>query len=497
MSTFKPSKYQQAIYDFIANGNGNAVVGAVAGSGKSTTIVNALNIIPSHKTKVFLAFNKAIVEELKKKVTAPNTTVQTLHSAGFSAMMRTYKSKLDTYKYTNFLKDSLYLLSETVSVDTPNDEVSAFKSRVLKLLDLSRAGLLNNADDIVDCAMAHDIDLSGDEAEVVLKLMQWGIDQVTKIDFADMIWITVMKNLRVQTYDWVMVDECQDLSPMQNKLFQMMVEPKNGRFVAVGDRAQSIQYFAGAGNDSFDNIANLPNTIELPLSICYRCPKSVVAKAKELVPQIEAAEWAEEGIVETVLDLKKAKAGDMVLSRVTSELVKCCMKYIRAGIPAYVKGQDIGAGLKSIIKRSKKTNVTELFEFLQDELYKIQTSTAKRLNISMEEAKDDKRYIAFEDKCNTLSVIADGCEDTGAMVKKIDVLFKDSDKGICFSTIHKSKGLEADNVFIIALNKLPLQRAMKNPIQAQQEWNLYYVAVTRSKKALYMVAEETSKIKIQ
>ena len=95
------------------------------------------------------------------------------------------------------------MLSETVSVDTPNDEVSAFKSRVLKLLDLSRAGLLNNADDIMDCAMAHDIDLSGDEAEVVLKLMQWGIDQVAKIDFADMIWITVMKNLRVQTYDWV------------------------------------------------------------------------------------------------------------------------------------------------------------------------------------------------------------------------------------------------------------------------------------------------------
>ena len=83
------------------------------------------------------------------------------------------------------------------------------------------------------------------------------------------------------------------------------------------------------------------------------------------------------------------------------------------------------------------------------------------------------------------------------MILKIDKLFKDSDKGICFSTIHKSKGLEADNVFIIALNKLPLQRAMKNPIQAQQEWNLCYVAYTRPKKALYLVAEETSNIKIQ
>ena len=186
----------------------------------------------------------------------------------------------------------------------------------------------------------------------------------------------------------------------------------------------------------------------------------------------------------------------MVLSRVTSELAKCCMKYIRAGIPAYVKGKDIGNGLKSIIKRSKKTNINDLFAFLADELYKIQTATAKKLKISIEEAKDDKRYIAFEDKINTLSVIADGCEDTGAIILKIDKLFKDSDKGICFSTIHKSKGLEADNVFIIALNKLPLKRAMKNPIQAQQEWNLYYVAITRARRALYLVDEETSKIKI-
>ena len=139
----------------------------------------------------------------------------------------------------------------------------------------------------------------------------------------------------------------------------------------------------------------------------------------------------------------------------------------------------------------------DLFNFLHDELYKIQVSTAKRLNISMEEAKDDKRYIYFEDKMNTLSVIAYDCEDCGAMIKKIDTLFKDSDKGICFSTIHKSKGLEADNVFIIALNKWPLKKAMNNPIQAVQERNLQYVSITRAKKALYFVDEETSKIKIK
>ena len=45
MSKFQPSPYQQGIYDFIQTGQGNAVVSAVAGSGKTTTLINALHLI--------------------------------------------------------------------------------------------------------------------------------------------------------------------------------------------------------------------------------------------------------------------------------------------------------------------------------------------------------------------------------------------------------------------------------------------------------------------
>ena len=79
-----------------------------------------------------------------------------------------------------------------------------------------------------------------DEAQVVLKLMDWGVNQFKLIDYTDMIWIPVMKKLRLKTYDWVLVDECQDLSNMQRELFQMMMNPKNGKFIAVGDRKQAI-----------------------------------------------------------------------------------------------------------------------------------------------------------------------------------------------------------------------------------------------------------------
>ena len=63
---FKPSIFQQDIYNFITDGTGNAVVSAVAGSGKTTTLLHALELIPTNKTVLFLAFNKSIATELKK-----------------------------------------------------------------------------------------------------------------------------------------------------------------------------------------------------------------------------------------------------------------------------------------------------------------------------------------------------------------------------------------------------------------------------------------------
>ena len=92
---FKPSKYQRAVYQFIKSCRGNAVVEAVAGSGKSTTIVNAIDIIPEDKRILFLAFNKAIVTELERKVgKKPNCDIRTLHSLGAKQMMYYYHSLL-------------------------------------------------------------------------------------------------------------------------------------------------------------------------------------------------------------------------------------------------------------------------------------------------------------------------------------------------------------------------------------------------------------------
>ena len=65
---FTPSKYQENIFDFIQHGVGNVVVEACAGSGKTSTLVKAISLIPENKRILFCAFNKEIVKELQTKV---------------------------------------------------------------------------------------------------------------------------------------------------------------------------------------------------------------------------------------------------------------------------------------------------------------------------------------------------------------------------------------------------------------------------------------------
>jgi superfamily II DNA or RNA helicase len=60
-----PSSYQQAVFNWMESGEGNAVIDAVAGSGKTTTIVKAVDLIDKRQSVAFFAFNRTIVNELK------------------------------------------------------------------------------------------------------------------------------------------------------------------------------------------------------------------------------------------------------------------------------------------------------------------------------------------------------------------------------------------------------------------------------------------------
>ena len=490
MAAFTPSKYQKTVYTYIQMGKGNAVIDAVAGSGKSTTIVNALKLIPADKRVLFLAFNKSIVDELKIKIgNLPNVDIRTLHSLGCKAMMKTYKSEVNEDKYTVWMNDGIRSGFIAPTCKLSDEDMGTWKSNIGKLLDLGRVNLVHNATELEELAYKHDIAIVDNETHLAIRGIAWGMNETTQIDYTDMIYLPVVKKLRMFQFDWVFIDECQDLNAAQRNLFLKCVKP-NGRFIAVGDPRQAIYGFAGADVESFNLLKSIPHTVKLPLSVCYRCDSDIINLAKGIVPQIEARDNAPAGIVCNDSKIADVKDGDMVLCRVTAPLVSLCMRYIAQGVKAYVKGRDIGNNLINMIKKTNRKEMKDVMERLERELGRIIGKVVTKTKCSEAEAKESEMYRNYEDKLKVIDILSEGLTTAQEVMDRIETIFSDGSKnGICLSTVHKSKGLESDRVFIVCPDKFYLKSCMRVPWMAEQERNLVYVAYTRAKHYLGFITD--------
>lgn len=791
---YNPSIYQQDIFDFIKFGYGNGVINAKAGSGKSTTAVQALDFIKPDKKVLFLAFNNSIVEELQLKITRLNTDVKTLHSLGYSILNYNYKElnlTVDEYKYKKILNFKLQESDDLVLLK--QKEVKKYKSNILKLIDLGRFYLIKNESDLENVALKHNVILIKNEIEVSLEVIREAkaLFKVTKtIDFGDMLYLPNVLPVRTLKYDFIFVDEAQDLSQAQMQLFLKCFK-QGGRFICIGDEKQcqpagtkismsdgkikniedleigdklvsyntnksgfygyypnkisyekynnfssivldkkeetrvvdmytikagdyesrytynhlcmakfnfenskgaqmlylmqeknrfrigitplftntkkrsnfglrhramaeraekiwilniyknrreaynneqiySFKYgipqtrfientsnnqqknidfiweeilrnndllpkaiellnefnkkidcpfwvhgeknyisreairpfyacnifpifmefaifdtnkfnvetkkmkkytatiidtvkieknkkekiysldisnektyvadgilthncinaFVGSDIESFTNLKKLPNVIELPLSICYRCPSSILDLAKKFVPDIEPRENAPVGYINYVATIDDIGGDDMVICRNTLPLVKLYIMLLNKGVKAYIKGKDVGDKLISLVENieNEELNLDLESEGVFSELYGGLLSyieqTKRLLDISETDVYETQEFNNLLDSIECLEMLSKNIQTKQELLDKLTLIFKDNENnGVCLSTIHKAKGLEADNVFILNRNLLP-SKYVKQDWELEQEKNLEYVALTRSKKTL-------------
>lgn len=312
---------------------------------------------------------------------------------------------------------------------------------------------------------------------------------ITTIDFIDMIHLClVLKDLRFLWNDLIMVDESQDLSPMEIAAIKKMATNR-AQVVFVGDDRQAIYGFRCADVEAIASIQGLFNAQALPLPTCWRCPTSVIKEAQRIVPDIEAAPSAIEGNVNGIHPddmMKKVEIGDFVLCRTSAPLVETCMNLIRNGKPATMRGRDIGTGLTILadkIKRKRGNKGKPLHEAIEN--YK--ESALSKLG-----AGKEAQYQSLADRIETLSVLAEDCDSFDGLKTRIEKLFSDTDDTrniVLCSTVHKAKGLEAERVWIIRPDLMPHPAARK-PWQRKQESNLEYVAITRATRELNYVSED-------
>ncbi len=474
------STYQNNVFDFVEHGTGNAIVEAVAGSGKTTTIVEALSRVQG--ASIFLAFNKSIADELK----ARGVNARTFHSLTYSAVTRFKNTRqVDADKLRRIVRAEF----------KGNDEV-LYGSFVTKLVGLARqlgvGCLVPDVQQVwLDIATLHDLELDNDAAdlgralELASELLSLS-NASPMVDFDDLLYLAVKEGLSLPKFDFVFVDEAQDTNSIQRAILRKILKP-GARMVAVGDPAQAIYGFRGASSNSMDLIADEFDCTRLPLTVSYRCATSVVNHARTWVDHIEPAPNAPEGVVEDLGTAWKPQVfqqGDLIVCRTTKPIVALGFTLLRNRIPAHIMGKEIGKGLKTLIEKQQAKGIDHLIQKLEA----WGEREAEKARAKQDEAKVEQVY----DKVDTIMVLIDGLGENRrtvpALLETIDQLFADAVGAVTLATIHKAKGLEADTVYWLNSSQCPSKWA-RQPWQQQQERNLCYVAVTRAKHTLRLIED--------
>lgn len=158
-----------------------------------------------------------------------------------------------------------------------------------------------------------------------------------------------------------------------------------------------------------------------------------------------------------------------------------------------VAGSGKTTTLISLLERVPATNrvrIKDALKVMNKELARVQAEIVKTTGMSPEEAVQHTSYVLYADKIKAIEVISEGLTKVEDVCDRINAIFSDESKqGICLSTVHKSKGLENDRVFILCPDKFLLKRAMQIDWMAEQEHNLIYVAYTRAKHYLGFVTD--------
>ena len=506
MAQFVPSPQQTAIFHHVSDPRGgNAIVEAVAGAGKTTTLVKACELMTGGRIAL-IAYNTKMAKELRERTGhMPQVWSKTFHAFGMNALNFRFKNGAVRLQDPDD-KKVRKLIDEFIETKGRKDltEVATTVAKVVSMAKQRGIGVCFPDVDAEWLTMIDWFDLASDLPEgyedrmdivvkfsrYILKLSNRRAQETGAIDFDDMVYLPLVWNMRLTQFAWVLVDEAQDSNPTRREMAKRMLAP-GGRLIAVGDPHQAIYGFSGADNDALDQIRHEFRAKTLPLTVTYRCPKAIVDVARGFVNHIRAHESAPQGMYTDELQYaelsEKLVAGDAVLCRYTKYLVSTCFSLIRKGKAARIEGRAIGAGLVQLTRKWKVKKLDALAERVK--------GWEEREVSKASEKGQERKVLELQDKAETMYVLIEraiemGLKDADELRTMITSLFDDDvadKKGmITLCSVHRSKGLEWPRVYILGLYEL-MGRECKQQWQTTQELNLCYVAVTRAMSHLINV----------
>lgn len=498
---------QEAIWRAGVYGDSHLVIDARAGTGKTFSGLHLLHLMKEvgriPKYVAFCAFTKSVGLELQKKA-PPEVRAGTMHSFGFSALKYEYRNERPIKVESNKLD---YLLEDLRGEDYPKMEWAA----VIKLAGLCKNTMTGSVDgtrsddwlfaarhgDLADLCDKYLIEFPDQSRKEVFttvnELLTESLRDEGRIDFDDMIWVPVVKEIRCWKNDFLIVDEVQDL----NKTQQALMMKLGRRVMIVGDPNQAIFGFRGADADSFENSIHIlqghGEVSQFPLTKTRRCPKLHVKEVQHLVPDFEAMEDAPEGKIlweEMEDSLERMQPEEMVLCRTNAPLISAAFSLLRCNKRVKVLGRDIGKNLMSFIEKLAKSAHSEV---LMDMLGQLKIHHDREVaKIKKKKYGITDKLVALSDKVNCAKTFLEQSKEMKDLKERMASMFSEQGESglegaVVLSSIHKAKGLEAETTRILRPDLLP-HPAARTLEDVQQENNCTYVCKTRSKDTMIYVA---------
>lgn len=475
----------------IIQSTGNCKINAVAGSGKTTTIIEYAHARPKSSRILYLAFNRSVKLEasrkfLERKMT--NVKVETAHSLAHKHVVRqnNYRVKKSDYKPYEVAK----LLGLQGNGEKHAEYIVA--RHILKFIsffcnsDKQRIQELNYLDTVHDVKAKSFVSAFYNYIEqktrVLLSKMDKGEIEVTH-DF-------YLKKFQLSNpelnYDYILFDEGQDASPAMLDVFFKQKAVK----VIVGDTHQQIygwrfavnslekadfkDYYLSTSFRFSQDIANLAmEVLKLKKHIGTEAPFTITGKGKQGEIKSKAV------IARTNLGLL-LKAIEYV-----TEKKKVNAIYFEGNIHSYTYADD-GASLYDVLNLYNNKH-----RLIKDKLIK-----------EMRDIEELEDYIKKTEDVQ-LGMMVDIVKEYGNEIPEIikaikEKHIKDDNKEnaeMIFSTVHRSKGMEYDaiqlvNDFITEEQIIKLKTDFKeeniNVSQINEEINLLYVAITRTRNSIHI-----------
>lgn len=473
----------------ILNSNGNIKINAVAGSGKTTTVIEFAKTKPETCRILYLAFNKSVRLEAQQKFAKNNlrnVRAETAHSLAYKYIVRQNGFKIRAHGYR---ASDLIDILKIGGGDQKHGEY-IFANHILKFAayycnsDVREISNLDYLETITEpkarefVKFHYQMILRGTRA--FLSRMESGKIECTH-DF-------YLKKFQLSDpqlpFDYILFDEGQDASAAMLDVFLKQKATK----VIVGDAHQQIYGWRHAVNSLAK--ADYPT---FTLSNSFRFGEGIAKLAEEIIlrknhlnsdSQIKvfgkgkiSENQSRAVIARTNLGLL-LKAIEMVTD--SNKLGKI---YFEGNINSYTYA-DEGASLYDVLNLYNRKNYN-----IRDSLIK-KMSTLSELEDFIEKTEDAQLGMMVE-------IVKEYGNEIPQIIKKIKEKHIDSDDKseaeIIFSTVHRCKGMEYGTVQIVndflteeQVKKLKQEDKIRNQAKLNEEINLLYVAVTRAKNRLFI-----------